>query len=100
LKAGLTDATAHEVTNHGDFDAGSDATAHDGRALTRGPDSPVAGPDPVDVALGEALLRASRDGQHELVMVIVGELRARREARERVPAEVVDLASEREKRGR
>jgi hypothetical protein len=87
-----SDATSE---NTGDFDTRSDATAHDGRALTRVSDSP---PDPVDAALGEAMLRASRDGQHELVLVLVTELRARREARARGTAEVIDLAAERDRR--
>jgi hypothetical protein len=46
------------------------------------------------------LIRASRDGQHELVMALVTELRARRLARERGDsASVVDLSAERERRG-
>jgi hypothetical protein len=93
LKADSADATEHDAENHGDCDAGSDRNAHDERPLTRGPDS-------VEAALGEAMLRASRDGDRDLVMAIVAELRARREARERGPAGVVDLAAEREKRGR
>ncbi|MGC4088657.1 MAG: hypothetical protein QM756_12315 [Polyangiaceae bacterium] len=52
----------------------------------------------MEAALGEALLRASRDGRHDLIPLLVDELKARRTARERV-AGVVDLAAERAKRG-
>jgi len=51
----------------------------------------------VEAALGEALLRASRDGQHELVRVIVEELRARRLERAALPKNVTSL-DERRKR--
>jgi hypothetical protein len=50
--------------------------------------------DPVEVALGEALLRASRDGAWDAAQAIVDELRARRAAR----AGVVDLEAARAKR--
>jgi len=43
----------------------------------------------VEAALGEALLRASRDGQHELVRLLVEELRARRLERAALPANVI-----------
>jgi hypothetical protein len=52
----------------------------------------------VEAALGEAVLRASRDGRHDLIPLLVEELRARRTARERSPG-VVDLAAERARRG-
>ncbi len=50
--------------------------------------------DVVEQALAEALLRASRDGAHDVVKVLVDELRARRAAR----AGVVDLDAARAKR--
>ena len=74
--------------NHADSRAGECANEHDGRTL-----------DPLDStgravenALGEALLRASRDGDRELVILLVGELRARRLERESGRASnVIDL---------
>ena len=52
--------------------------------------------DPIEAALAEALLRASRDGAWDAAQALVDELRARRSAR----AGVVDLGDERAKRGR
>jgi hypothetical protein len=51
----------------------------------------------METALAEALLRASWDGDRELALACVAELRARRVAREsRGAALVVDLDSERD----
>jgi hypothetical protein len=55
--------------------------------------------DPAESALAEALLRASRDGNHDLAMACVTELRARRLARESGGAgHVIDLDVERHRR--
>jgi hypothetical protein len=72
---------------------------HDGRRLDPVLD-PTDGIDrAIDAALGEALLRASRDGDREVVLACVSELRARRLARASgQPASVVDLDSERDRR--
>jgi hypothetical protein len=66
-----------------------------------GPSDPPAGPsrlapDPVDVALGDAIHRAARAEAWSTVEVLTAELRARREARTRV----VSLEAERSRRGR
>lgn len=63
------------------------------------PDEPPLGQgavDPVEAALADALTRAAQAGQWATVETLSRELQARREAR----AAVVDLGSERKRRGR
>ncbi|MGC4091389.1 MAG: hypothetical protein QM756_26625 [Polyangiaceae bacterium] len=61
-----------------------------------GQSTPVSGnPDPVEAALATALTQASAAQQWDVVARLAGELEARRKAR----LEVVDLATERAKRG-
>ena len=67
----------------------------------RNPEKPIGGapqPDAVELALSEALARASAAGQWETVQALARELEARRKARN--AREVVDLDAERAKRGR
>jgi hypothetical protein len=93
-----SDATIENAERN---DTRGDATTHEGRDPGPPFGPPSSAPDPVDAALAEAMLRASRDGQADLMMALVTELRARRLARERGDgAGVVDLATERERRGR
>ncbi len=58
--------------------------------------NPLRPVDPVEAALSEALLRASRDGHHDVVLALAAEIRARRFERQ----QVIDLNAERERRGR
>ena len=53
-------------------------------------------PDAVEVALADAITKAVNAGAFDVLPRLVGELEARRRAR----LEVVDLASERARRGR
>lgn len=78
------------------LDTPSSTTAHGGPPETVGVGQPLAQVDPIEAALAEALLRASRDGAWDAAQALVDELRARRSAR----AGVVDLGDERAKRGR
>jgi hypothetical protein len=73
--------------------------AHEGTASHAKQDtaaSALASSDPVETALADALQRAALAGAWDAVAALTAELRARREAR----AKVVDLAAERERRGR
>lgn len=77
-------------------DTPSDTEKHHGPPVRETWASDLAQPDPIEAALGEALLRASRDGAWDAAQAIVDELRARRAAR----SGVVDLEAERSKRER
>ncbi len=91
-KARSSITAEHDERISRETDTAESITAHDGRALD---------PrwDPIEAALGEALLRASRNGDRDLTLEIVRELKARRLARESGgSAVVVDLEAERERR--
>jgi hypothetical protein len=68
-------------------------------ALSRSTPSAVGAADAAESALAEALVRASRDGNLDLAMACVAELRERRLARESAGAgHVIDLDVERHRR--
>lgn len=60
-------------------------------------DHVASAPDAVELALGEALTRASAASQWDVVATLARELEARRKARQ--APDVVDLDAERAKRG-
>lgn len=90
------DAEQHGSVIPAPADTPSDAERHAGPPDPPGVGHDLAQVDPIEQALAEALLRASRDHAWDAAQALVDELRARRAAR----GSVVDLGAERSKRER